>query len=242
MYKRQPVYRRLVVDTTVRCWVSRDGFRSTMLDRVQGLSRDHWRHSHYGTHLSTDDEVYAAITADVSDALAEMRAGTGCNETEQMSVVLKLLWSIEYPHDFEDPYWGWVADDMIEHIWENSALSEFCTVLDKDEIRERFGAHMIDFDGRRKEFKADLGKYLSADFENKARIEKICELFERKAGKVFDELEDSQLNVIVNHATGDRSKDGKVNDLLDGFREEAEPKMTAAAFMPLWAEARHEAM
>ena len=236
-----PANRRLVVDTAVECWVSRDGFTSTVLDRIHRLSRDHWRHKHRGTHLSTDDEVYAAVTADVSDALNEMCAGTGDNEMEQMSVILKLLWSIEYPDDFKDPYWGWVADSMFEHIRGNSSLSEFCTVLDKDEIKARFGAHMIDFDRRRREFKADLGKYCSADFANKARIEKVCELFTGKVGKIFNRLEDSQLNVIANHATGDKSKDGNVNDLLDSFREEeVEAKLSSSALARIWGEASHE--
>jgi hypothetical protein len=100
---------------------------------------------------------------------------------------------------------------------------------------------MVDFDERRKEFKRGLDKYRSADFANKARIEKVLDVFTGKVGKLFNKLEDSQLNVIANHATGDKSKDGNVNDLLDSFREEeVEAELASPALTRLWGEASHD--
>lgn len=240
-----PDNRKAIVEHCKDHWVSRDGFSSFMLNRVQNLSLNWWEHEHYGYHMSTDEEVEAAVMADLQEALVLLENETSEDEYRDFGAVLALLWRFEYPGDFDrslSESWSgsWVTDRMEENLRCNSSVSEFCTVLDKDEIRERFGAHLVDFDGRRMEFKADFGKYLSADFENKTRTEKVCELFERKAGKLFDELEDSQLNVIANHATGDKSKDGEVNDLLDDFREEVEERTNSAHFSQLWREASHE--
>lgn len=240
-----PENRKAIVEHCKDHWVSRDGFNSFMLNRVQNLSLNWWEHHHYGRHMSTDEEIEEAVMSDLQEVLVMLEEETSEDEFRDFGAVLALLWRFEYPGDFDrrlSESWSgsWVTDRMEDNLRGNSSISEFCTVLDKDEIRERFGAHMVDFDGRRKEFKADLGKYLSADFENKTRTEKVCELFERKAGKVFDELEDSQLNVIANHATGDKSKDGNVNDLLDDFREEVEERTNSAHFSQLWREANHE--
>ena len=240
-----PDHRKAIVEHCKDHWVSKDGFNSFMLNRVQRLSLNWWEHKHYGRHMSTDEEVEAAVMADLQEVLALLENETSEDMFRDFGAVLALLWRFEYPADFDrrlSESWSgsWVTDQMEENLRCNSSISEFCTVLDKDEIRERFGAHMVDFDGRRKEFKADLDKYRSVDFENKSRIEKVCELFERKAGKLFNELEGSQLDVIANHATGDKSKDGKVNDLLDDFRDEVEERTNYAHLSQLWKEASHE--
>ena len=241
-----PENRKAIVEHCKDHWVSRDGFNSFMLNRVQNLSLNWWEHHHYGRHMSTDEEIEEAVMSDLQEVLVMLEEETSEDEFRDFGAVLALLWRFEYPGDFDrrlSESWSgsWVTDQMEDSLRCNSSVSEFCTVLDKDEIRERFGAHMVDFDGRRKEFKADIGKYRSADFDNKARIEKVCELFERKAGKLFDELEDSQLDVIANHATGDKSKDGNVNDLLDSFREEeVEAKLSPSALARIWGEASHE--
>lgn len=221
-----PANRKLVVDTTVECWVSRDGFISAMLDRVHGLSRDQWRHKRYGTHLSTDDEVYAAITADVSDALSEMRDGTGDNETEQMSVMLKLLWSIEYPDDFRDPYWGWVADDMYEHIRGNSSLSEFCTVLDADEVKAKFGDEMVDLDAYLRERRKECELYRLAEFNDPERAKRVSENYERLLSKRIDELKNDQLQAIRDYMPNEE----RVRAELRKFRTETWANMVAAVF------------
>lgn len=240
-----PENRKAIVEHCKAHWVSKDGFNSFMLNRVQDLSLNWWEHHHYGRHMSTDEEIEEAVMSDLQEVLVMLEEETSEDEFRDFGAVLALLWRFEYPGDFDrrlSESWSgsWVTDRMEDNIRGNSSISEFCTVLDKDEIRERFGAHMVDFDERRREFKADLDKYRSADFENKSRIEKVCELFERKAGKLFNELEGSQLNVIANHATRDKSKDGKVNDLLDDFREEVEERTDSAHFSQLWREANHE--
>lgn len=242
-----PKNRKTVVEYCKSHWVSKDGFHSFMLDRVQNLSLNEWEHRHYGTHMSTDEEIEEAVLADLQEVLTFLETETSKDEHRDFGAVLALLWCFEYPCDFDRSLAGswsgsWVADRMEENLRCNGSISEFCTVLDKDEVKERFGARMVDFDKRRKEFKDDLGKYRSMDFENTVRIEKVCELFGRKVGKVFDELEDSQLNVIANYATGDKSKDWIVNDRLDAFREdEVEAKLASSVLSRLWGEVIHEA-
>lgn len=242
-----PENRKAIVEHCKDHWVSRDGFNSFMLNRVQSLSLNWWEHHHYGRHMSTDEEVEAAVMADLQEALALLENETSEDMYRDFGAVLALLWRFEYPGDFDrrlSESWSgsWVTDEMVEHLRGNSSISEFCTVLDKDEVKARFGAHMVDFGARRKAFAGEIGRYAAADFTDRARVKKICAAFEKKVGKVFDELEAEQTRVIVDHATGDKANDDSVNDRLDDFREDAEQKMTATAFMPLWAEASHEAM
>lgn len=239
-----PENRKTIVEHCKDHWVSKDGFSSFMLNRVQDLSLNWWEHQHYGRRMSTDEEIEAAVLADLQEVLTLLEDEASEDEYRDFGAVLALLWRFEYPGDFDrglsEPWSGsWVADRMVDNLRCNSSISEFCTVLDGDEIRERFGAHMVDFGERRKEFKAELGRYRSADFKDKTRVEKLCELFGRKVEKVFKELEDSQLNVIANHATGDKSKDGKVNDLLDDFRDEVGERTDYAHLSQLWREAAH---
>lgn len=242
-----PENRKVIVEHCKDYWVSKDGFASYMLNRVQDLSLNRWEHTHYGRHMSTDEEVEAAVIADLQEALTLLENETSEDEYRDFGAILALLWRFEYPCDFDmrlsEPWSGsWVTDQMEDHLLGNSSISEFCTVLDKDEIRERFGASMVDFVERRKEFRSDIGKYRSMDFEDKARIEKVCDRYMEKVEKVFDELENSQLNIIANYATVDKSKDWVVNDRLDTFREEeVESKLASSVLTRLWGETSHEA-
>ena len=241
-----PENREAIVEFCKDHWVSKDGFHSFMLNRVQDLSLNGWEHRIYGRHMSTDAEVEAAVMADLQEVLTLLENETSEDEYRDFGAILALLWLFEYPEDFDEHYseaWSgsWVTDKMEENLRCNGSVSEFCTVLDMSEIWERFGDHMLNFDERRKEFKAELNKYRSADFEDKARVEKVCEIFVRKVEKVFDELENSQLDVIANYATGDKSKDRIVNDQLDSFREdEVEAKLTSSVLSRLWGEASRE--
>lgn len=241
-----PKNRKAIVEHCKANWVSKDGFNSSMLNRVQNLSLNWWEHNHHGRRMSTDEEVEDAVMADLQEVLTFLETETSEDEYRDFGAILALLWRFEYPGDFDGccpESWSgsWVTDEMEAHLRCNSPISEFCTVLDKVEIKERFGAHMVDFDGRRKAFKADLDKYRSMDFENKARIEKVCEIYGRKMEKLFDELEDSQLDVIANYATRDKSKDWIVNDRLDTFREEeVEAELASSVLARLWGEASHE--
>ena len=240
-----PENRKTIVEHCKTYWVSKDGFHSFMLNRVQDLSLNWWEHHHYGRHMSTDAEIEAAVMADLQEVLTFLETGTSEDEFRDFGAVLALLWRFEYPGDFDkggsDSWSGsWVTDQMEGNLRSNCSISDFCTVLDKDEIKERFGAHMVDFDERRKGLKAEIDKYRSADFADKARIEKICELFVRKAEKVFGELENLQLGIIANHATADKSKDGNVNHQLDGFQDEVEERTNSAHLSQLWRKAEHE--
>ena len=241
-----PENRKTIVEHCKAHWVSKDGFSSFMLNRVKDLSLNWWEHVHYGRSMSTDTEIEAAVIADLQEVLTLLENETSEDEERDFGAILALLWRFEYPGDFNkscSDTWSesWVTDRMEENLRCNGSISEFCTVLDKDEIKERFGARMVDFDERRKEFKDGIGRYRSMDFENEAKIEKICELFGRKVGKIFDELEDSQLNIIANYATGDKSKDWIANDRLDAFRkDEVEAKLASSVMSRLWGEVIHE--
>ena len=241
----KPENRAAIVGYAGDRWVSYDGFRSSMLNRISDLSRDYWRHRHYGTHMATDKEVEDALLADLEDAFAGLYDGSSEDEFREFGAILALLWLIEYPGDFarddNAPIWGsWVTNEMIESLQGNSSLSEFCTVLDEDEIKERFGRSIVDFGARRAEFADGLDRYLKCFGDNPGRIGRICEFVGRKMDKLFRELESRQFDVVANHATDDRSRDWLVLDRLDDFRQEADARLKDAEMIRLWRDAYHE--
>lgn len=241
----RPENRTAIVEYAGEHWVSYDGFRSSMLNRISDLSRDHWMHTHYGTHMATDKEVEDALLADLKDAFEGLAAETSEDEFREFGAILALLWLIEYPSDFnrsEDSLYGsWVTDEMIENIRCNSSLSEFCSVLDGDEVKKRFGRHMIDFDARRAELAGELEKYKkSFPAGKRPMIDKVCEVVERKTGQLFLELQKRQLTVIAERAISARTLDPIVTADLDDFREEAESRLGDAAMNRIWREAWHE--
>lgn len=148
-------------------WISHDGFSSMMLNRIMTLSRDHWKHKHYGTHIATDKEVEVQLMADLDDALDHLEHGTGDDDFREFGAILILLWLIEYPSDFghgnELSFYGsWVTDMMIESIQGCSSLSEFCTILAPDELDRAVRDILIDFDGFMKELESQYEKYLAS--------------------------------------------------------------------------------
>lgn len=161
----KPENRARIVEYAGRHWVSYDGFASMMLDRVSGLSRDLWRHRHYGTRMATDREVEDALLADLEDAFEGLATETSEDEFREFGAILALLWLIEYPSDFqrddESPFYGsWVTDKMVESLRENSSLSDFCTVLEWGELEDKVGDAHIDFDGFMRSTEESYEKYV----------------------------------------------------------------------------------
>ena len=165
-------HRKDIVEYAGEHWVSYDGFCSSMLNRIQSLSRDHWKHTHYGTHMATDPEVEAALMADLTDAFDHLENGTGDDDFREFGAILALLWLIEYPSDFKRDgdgcpiyddcpiYGSWMTDEMLDHLTGNSSLSEFCTILEKGEVTDKVKDAMIDFNAYRTQVKAECDKYL----------------------------------------------------------------------------------
>ena len=138
-----PANRKAVVKYAGDNWVSRDGFRSQMLNRIQDLTRDAWRAKHYGTRMATDEDVEKALLADLDEVFDALENDTSEDMFREFGAVLALLWLIEYPSDFDlsddSPVYGsWVTEEMVEHLKCNSSLSEFCTVMDLGEATGKF--------------------------------------------------------------------------------------------------------
>lgn len=164
----KPGNRARIVEYAGEHWVSYDGFSSAMLNRICTLSRDTWKHKNYGTHMATDKEVEDALLADLEDAFEGLATETSEDEFREFGAILALLWLIEYPSDFrrcdESPLYGsWVTDEMVESIRGNSSLSEFCTVLELGELKEKVGDALIDFDGFMRETELTYEKYIASD-------------------------------------------------------------------------------
>ena len=226
--------RETVVKHCKEHWVSHDGFRSSMLNRVSYLSLDHWRHDHYGSHLSTDAEIEAAVTADLTEAIEHLRDGTGDDDFREFGAVLGLLWRFEYPEDFaENGEWPWMTTEMHEHMRGNSSLGEFCTVLDNEEIKKRFGEHMCKFDEWRTDAKRDKDKFLAQEFKDPAHARAVAEKFYDSFAKYIDGKADDELDVIRDNVS---KGDDAVNGLLDEFKDEWEASVQAD-MTKMWREA-----
>lgn len=199
----KPENRAKIVGYAGDHWVSYDGFSSAMLNRVCTLSRDRWKHEHYGTHMATDKEVEDALLADLEDAFSALSTETSEDEFREFGAILALLWLIEYPSDFqrcdESPIWGsWVTDEMVESIRGNSSLSDFCTVLERSELVEKVGDSLIDFDGFMRETELSYEKYVKSGVgeASQARAKAWLEAVR----KDVKEWEEKQTNLIEWHA------------------------------------------
>ena len=225
----RPSNRKTTVDHCIDHWVSHDGFRSKMLDRVQLLSRDQWRHRHYGTPLSTDAEVEEALMADLEDAIGHLRNGDGDNDSQEISAVLALLWRIEYPEDFDGKHdMMWVTERMVEHLRGNSSLSEFCTILDDEDVRERFGRHMCPLDEFLAQVKRERDKYVAAPFsspENAAHAKATADRFTELVEKYVADMKEKEREIIADNVY---KGDAAVCELLDEHRKEWDEKVSAA--------------
>lgn len=137
-----PANRKAVVKYAGDNWVSRDGFVSSMLDRISTLSRDAWKASHYGTRMATDEDVEKALVADMGDAFGALERDESEDAFREFGAILALLWLIEYPSDFDpdggSTYGSWMTEEMVDHLMGTSSISEFCTVMDLGEAYEKF--------------------------------------------------------------------------------------------------------
>lgn len=220
----KPENRAKIVEYAGDHWVSYDGFSSAMLNRVCTLSRDHWKHEHYGTHMATDKEVEDALLADLEDAFNALSTETSEDEFREFGAILALLWLIEYPSDFqrddESPIYGsWVTDEMVESLRGNSSLSDFCTVLERDELKEKVGDSLIDFDGFMRETELSYEKYVKSGVgeDSQARAKAWLEAVR----KDVDGWKEKQTNLIEWHAP----KWDEIKDDLAELKEEWDAKL-----------------
>jgi hypothetical protein len=219
-----PANREAIVEYAGDHWVSRDGFWSMMLNRISNLSRDHWKHTHHGTHMATDPEVEAALLADMEEVFDHLEHGTGDDDLREFGAVLVLLWLIEYPSDFghgvDHPCYGsWVTDEMIEHLQGNSSLSEFCTILEPDELKGKVGGSLIDFGAYRDQVKAECDRYLTSGVGDASQARAKSWL--KTVLEDVEEFEGKQQRCVELYAP----KWDKVKDELNELREEWDAKL-----------------
>ena len=198
----KPENRTKIVEYAGNRWVSCDGFSSAMLNRISRLSRDHWRHTHHGTHMATDKEVEDALLADLEDAFTALSTETSEDEFREFGAILALLWLIEYPSDFDrygdSVYGSWVTDLMVDHILGNSSLSEFCTILEYDELDKRVKDALVDFDDFMEKTELSYEKYVKSGVgeASQARAKSWLDVVRKDVEK----HKDDQRRVIENYA------------------------------------------
>ena len=197
----KPGNRTKIVEYAGEHWVSYDGFSSAMLNRISNLSRDHWKHEHYGTHMATDKEVEDALLADLEDAFNGLESGTSEDEFREFGAILALLWLIEYPSDFDPDggsvYGSWVTDEMVDQLRGNSSLSEFCTVMDLDEAKKKFPEAKALLDGiaaARSALDEQYRKYCESGVPEEAKASQ--EKYVEKRNKVFAAYESRVVSAI----------------------------------------------
>ena len=217
--------RKAIVEYAGEHWVSYDGFLSAMLNRISTLSRDTWKHEHYGTHMATDDEVEEALVADLCEAFEHLENGTGDDDFREFGAILALLWLIEYPSDLDCSgdglYGSWVTDEMVESIEGSSSLSEFCTVIGPDEVQEKAGVELIRFDCFTKELARQYGKYVESGVDEDAKAK--AKVWLETVRKDVKELEDKQRRCVELYAP----KWDKVREELGELREKWESRLEA---------------
>lgn len=218
-----PENRARIVEYAGNNWVSYDGFSSSMLNRISGLSRDHWRHTHYGTHMATDKEVEDALLADLEDVFTALSTETSEDEFREFGAILALLWLVEYPSDFDQcgdsVYGSWVTDLMVDHILGNSSLSEFCTILEYDELDKRVKDALVDFDDFMEKTELSYEKYIKSGVgeASQARAKSWLDVVR----KDVEERKDDQRRVIENYAPDW----DYIKDKLDELREDWETQI-----------------
>lgn len=219
----KPENREKIVEYAGDHWVSYDGFLSSMLNRISNLSRDHWKHEHYGTHIATDKEVEDALLADLEDAFNGLASGTSEDEFREFGAILALLWLIEYPSDFDrsgDSFYGsWVTDMMVENLMGNSWLSDFCTVLEPDELDGKVKDAMIDFDGFMSSTEESYDKYVKSGISKDSQARAKAWL--KTVRKDVRKWKEKQTNLIEWHAP----RWDKIREELDELRENWESKL-----------------
>ena len=230
-----PKNRAKIVGYAGENWVSYDGFCSSMLNRISNLSRDYWKHTHYGTHMATDKEVEDALLADLEEAFDHLENGTGDDDFREFGAILALLWLIEYPGDFErcgeSPIYGswitdessiygsWVTDEMMEAFRGHRFLGDFCTILKPGDLDRKVADALIDFDAYRTQVKTECDKYLKCGV-GEASQAKAKNWLEAVLKKV-DEWESKQRGRVELYAP----EWDKVRKELDELREEWDARL-----------------
>ena len=212
----KPENRAKIVEYAGEYWVSRDGFSSAMLNRVCMLSRDYWKHEHYGTHVATNKEVEDALLADLEDAVEGLATETSEDEFREFGAILALLWLIDYPVPL---YGSWVTDEMVESLRENSSFSEFCTVLEYGELNDAVKDAMIDFDGFMRSTEESYEKYVKSSVgeASQARAKAWLEAVRKDVEK----RKETQRRRIEEYAP----RWGRVLEELGELREEWDAKL-----------------
>lgn len=221
-----PANRKAVVKYAGDNWVSRDGFLSSMLDRISTLSRDAWKAKTYGTRMATDEDVEKALVADMDDAFGALENDTSEDEPREFGAVLALLWLIEYPSDFDQSgdstmYGSWVTDEMVEHLRGNSSLSEFCTVMDLDEACGKFPeakALLNDIAAARARLAEQYRKYCETGVSEEAKASQAKYVEER--GKAFAAYEAEVKSGIEWHWSNEDAVRSKLAELREEWEME----------------------
>ena len=222
-----PANRKAVVKYAGDNWVSRDGFVSSMLDRISTLSRDAWKEKHYGTRMATDEDVEKALVADMDDAFGALERDESEDAFREFGAILALLWLIEYPSDFDPDggsvYGSWMTDEMVEHLRGNSSISEFCTVMDLDEAEKKFPeakALLDDIASARAALADQYRRYCESGVPEEARAHQAKYVEER--GKAFSAYENEVKAGIEWHWPNEDAVRSKIAELREEW--EAEPE------------------
>lgn len=182
---------------------SRDGFISYMPDSVEEIR-------------------------DCIEQLKNRRDGdTLDEEIRWFGAVIALLWNIRHPKDkhgyeFDDDETGEqaITRELAEQVGYNHSLSEFCTVYSPEEVKERLGDHMIDFDGVAKGLKEQVEKYEASVVSDSGKAKARNWL--QKGLERIRNLKECQLDRIRRHCG---SWEEAIEE-LDEFREEWEEEKT----------------
>jgi len=164
-----PKYRDLCTDRMQKTWCSRDGFISDMPEpcrRSNDIRRFEAGRYYECPHFDGLREVFAALRDETCD-----------DELHYFGGIVELLWVIR---SAAGESWTDVTDRLLENIRGNHSISEFCTVLEEDDVEETYPQAMNMISGAeagKADLERQLDKYMKFNVpeESKARVKKQAE-------------------------------------------------------------------
>ena len=186
------------------------------------------------------DEVWRRLEKDIEAALEcirEGKTGDGCEGA--FGLILTLLWSLNYEVDDSSITGRWLSDVVLSRMstW---YVGDFCTIINGEDVRERFGKSMVDFPAERESLEKNCEMYSSCHFSDRKMMEEVVSAFRNKVNEKIRELEYSQMRLISDFATKFKKDDKYVKRNLSSFKESVSSEIGSGGYAKMWREAYNE--
>lgn len=185
-------------------------------DKVKEYIADNWKsRDGFSSHMPATDIDELLLLFDELEADDRLKV----DEYRDYGSIMALLWFLHGglidgdDIDAECGYRGY-SYDLMDRIESNYTLEDFATILDKDEVKELYGDHMVDYDEIALAIRSDAQKYYSCDVPEESKDR--CRRYVDKVKGRIQYYADRQMDLIASfHDTP-----YKVWDYLDELKSE----------------------